>query len=225
MPLNFLARPGVRERHLKRQYNNPLFAQTQRQFDQQRLSGARYMDEKEAAEFTDKFHILLAEVAKLKPNEGSEVLLDLKSRLDESYELCSGLSGDHTNEQQAINKLVQVIMRSISQSAQGDAEAIQNLHEEELARNTHFQLLSFPLVADLLRPRSPIAQDQLVATLLSESGEALQAAFSLFDREHQQLIYQQAEQLLQAKAKYSAQLSKAHEQLQLMAQLLASIND
>lgn len=221
MPLIFLPEPGTRERHLQRQYNNLLFSEEQRQFDEQRLSGARYMDEKERDEFFESFHVLLNKVAELKPNEGSEVMLELKSQLDQAYEQCSGLPGDFGNEKQAIVKLVTMIMSSIRKAAEGDAEAAQNLIEEELARNTHFQLLQFPLVADLLRPRSPIAQDQLVATLLSESDEALKAAFQLFDKAHQTLIYQQAQDLLQEKQQHKKQLSAAWNKLSLMAELLS----
>ncbi len=220
MSLNFLPQPGARERHLQRQYQNPLFNEEQRQFDEQRLSGARYMDEKERDEFFESFHSLLNKVAELKPNEGSEVMLELKSQLDQAYEQCSGLPGNFDNEKQAIVKLVNMIMNSIRQAAEGDAEAAQNLVEEELARNTHFQLLQFPLVADLLRPRSPIAQDQLVASLLSESEGALRAAFQLFDKSHQTQIYQQAQDLLQTNQAHKQQLSQAWHNLELMAELL-----
>ncbi len=218
MSLIFLSLPGTRERHLQRQYKNLLFTVQQREFDEQRLSGARYMDEQEETEFTEKFHNLLAEVAELKPNEGSEKMLDLKSRLDQSYEQCSGLSGKRDSEKRAISQLVNVIMNSIWKGAEGDAEAEQNLKEEELARTTHYQLLAFPLVADLLRPRSPIAQDQLIPTLLSESEAALSAAFQLFDKEHQQLIVQQAEELLEDKKQ--EELPGAWKCFEQMTQLL-----
>ncbi len=196
MSLNFISHPGLRERHLKRQYKNPLFEESLREFDEQRLSGARYMDEQELDAFIQSFHLLLEEVAHLKPNEGSEKLLELKSRLDQSYEFCSALGGVRDHEKQAIVRLVEVIMASIRQAAEGDAEAEQNLYEEELARRTHFLLLEYPLIADLLRPQSPIAKEQLVPSLLCESEAALSAALSLFDKEHIESIYQQGKELL-----------------------------
>ncbi len=196
MPMEFLPRPGMRERHLKRQYQNPLFDKNAREFDQQRLSGARFMDDKEQQEFGQSFIQLVEEVAELKPNEDSEKLLDLKARLDHSYEVCSGLGGEHEAEKQAISRLVEVIMASVWQGAQGDAQAEQNLHEEALARKTHYYLLQFPLLADLLRPRSPIAGDQLVPSLLSEAEDALEAALSLFDKEQLEEIVQQGQKLL-----------------------------
>ena len=221
MSLVFSSHPGARERHLQRQYNNPLFLPERRNFDEQRLSGARFMDEQEQEKFLLAFHGLLEEVAQLDANEGSEKMLDLKSRLDESYEQCSGLSGDHESEKQAIVKLVEVIMASIRQSARGDAEAEINLKEEELARHTHYQLLQFSLLADLLRPRSPIVQDELVPTLLSESEGAVTAAFQLFDKEQQETLCQQAKQLLEQKLQEQLDLPQAWQRLALMQKLLS----
>ena len=220
MSLIFSSYPGVRERHLQRQYKNYLYSAEQREFDDQRLSGARYMDDQEREEFTDEFHKLLEEVAELKANEGSEKLLELKSRLDQSYEQCCGLAGEHDHEKQAITRLIEVIMRTIWQSAQGDAEAEMNLKEEELARSTHFQLLQHSLVADLLRPHSPIAPDQLIPTLLSESEEAVDAAFHLFDKEQQAIIYPQAKALLEHKKQKNYDLPEAWKRLDQIQQLL-----
>jgi len=220
MSLIFSSHPGARERHLQRQYKNPLFTAEQREFDEQRLLGARYMDENERKEFIQAFHDLLEEVAQLPANEGSEKLLDLKSRLEQNYEQCCGLAGEHDSEKLAITRLIDVMMKSIWQSAQGDPEAEMNLKEEELARMTHFQLLQSTLVADLLRPRSPIAPEQLVATLLSETKDDVNAAFQLFDKEQQAIIYSQAKDLLEQKGQKNHDLSKARERLQQIHELL-----
>ena len=50
------------------------------------------------------------------------------------------------------------------------------LEQERQARSAHYQLLEYPLVADLLDPQSPIAADDLTATLLSSSADELRAA-------------------------------------------------
>ena len=217
----FLEYPGVKERHLQRQYKNPLFPAEYNDFDEQRVQGARYMDEQDNEEFMHKFHAILDEVAQLKANEASETMLDLKSRLDELYEQCSGLTGQHENEQQAIIKLVQVIMASVKQSALGDAEAEHNLYEEELARNTHYHLLRFPIVSDLLSPHSPISKDQLVASLLSESEEAIKAVFQLFEAQHISKICAEAEILINnLTTESSVDVSEINNKLHLMRTLL-----
>jgi len=216
MSLVFSSNPGAGERHLQRQYHNPLFPSERREFDTQRLSDARFADEQEQEEFTREFHKLLEEVAQLETNEGSEIMLELKSRLDQAYEQCSGLMGEHEAEKQAITKLVTVIMNAIQHSAQGDSEAELNLREEEQARMSHYQLLQAPLVADLLRPHSPILQDELVATLLTESEEAVNAAFQLFDQTQQEMLCQQAKELLELKSAEQQDLPEAWKRLEFM---------
>ncbi|WP_198263523.1 hypothetical protein [sulfur-oxidizing endosymbiont of Gigantopelta aegis] len=71
----------------------------------------------------------------------------------------------------------------------------------------------------MLRPRSPIAQNDLVPTLLSESEGAIRAAFQLFDKEHQTLICQQAKELLVENVQED--LSAAKINLALMEEILA----
>lgn len=220
MSLIFSTQPGIRERHLQRQYKNPLFPQQQQNIDEQRLSGARYMDEQEQNDFMADFQQLVEDVAALKPNEGSEKMLDLKSRLDQAYEQCCGLAGDNDIEKQAITQLVGIIMNAVWQSASGDAEAEINLKEEELARTTHYQLLQFPLVVDLLRPKSPIKESDLLPTLLSESEDALKAAFYLFDQQQQASLCLQAVELLDKKLQEQLDIPQAWKQLEIMQTLL-----
>lgn len=213
MSLNFSSVPGARERHLKRQYKNSLFSPEYRNFDEQRLSGAQYMDNQEEQHFYQNFQQLLEEVSALKPNESSETLLDIKSRLDQSYEQCCGLGGEHDEAKQAIARLVEIIMKTIQQSAAGDAEAEINLQEEALARSTHYRLLEYPIVADLLRPKSPIAHDQLVASLLSESENSVKAAFQLFDQEQKKLILEESKTLLKERLEQGFELPEAWQRL------------
>ena len=219
MPHIFSAHPGIRERHLQRQYKNPLFLLEQQDFDEQRLSGARYMDEQEQTAFMADFQQLVEEVASLKPNEGSEKMLELKSRLDQSYEQCCSLAGDNDIEKQAITQLVGIIMSAIWKSASGDAEAEANLKEEELARTTHYQLLQIPLLVDLLRPKSPILENDLVPSLLTESEEALKAAFYLFDKKQQGELCLKAVDLLDKKLQEEQDIPEAWKRLELMQSL------
>jgi hypothetical protein len=219
MALNFSSYPGAFERQLQRQYKNPLFASNEAEIDELRLEEAQFKDQKELEAFQERFTDLVEKLSELKPNEGSEVMLDLKSRLDQCYGHCCALAGQHEDEKQAIIKLTDMIMTAIRNAAGGDDEAMMNLNEEELARQTHYQLLQSPLVADLLSAQSPIAEEQLVPTLLSESEQALEAAFYLFDEQQQTEILQQSQALLNQKMKQDYTLPEAWKRLEQMKQL------
>jgi hypothetical protein len=226
MTIIFIPFPGRRERHLQRQYQNILFPQSRREFDQRRVDGARYMDAQETEKFIADFQILVEKVTLLKPNEDSETILLLKEQLDKSYEQCCALAGEQKNIKAAIVNLVQLIMRAVWRGAEGDLQAIKNLQEEELARSSHYQLLECPLVVDLLDPDSLIHKDELVATFLSESQQAVQAALQLFDREQLLSLFQDALSLLE-KTRLEHQgeqqdvLAGAWKNLQLIKQALS----
>lgn len=216
MSIIFSQHPGCRERHLLRKYRNPLFPPDRTDFDQTRVDGARYMDEQDVEKFEKSFHQLVHEIAGLNANEDSEKILLLKERLDQCFEQCCGLGGDYDKEKQAIRHLVGVIMEAVRLGAEGDSKAIQNLQEEELARQMHYQLLSTPLVADLLNPQSPIAHDELAATLLSESDDAVSAALQIFDPGQLQVIASDIKQLLNEKKLQAPILADVLKRLRLI---------
>lgn len=216
MSLRFSQRPGRQERHLMRRHNNPLFSEARRQITPDSLSEAQRLDHEEIEDFIGQFHTLVHDAVKLQPNEGSEVILELKERLDKAYEQACGLADDQSETKDAIKKLTIVVMNAVRTGAGKDTLALQELEQEEVARKAHEALLEFDLVADLLCPDSPIAEGELAATLLSTREEELAALLELFDGNQLALLCGEAEALIEG-------LDSAPEQAQQrMQQLLAA---
>jgi hypothetical protein len=181
MQLLFSELPGRHERHLIRRQDNPLFPQEQRQFTQTELTEAQRRDHEELEAYIRDLRSLVGEAVALGPHEQSDVILELKERLDKSYEQACRLADDQTPNKEAIMRLVAVIMQAVWKGAGNDTLAHQELEQEEQARRLHYELLEYPLVADLLDPESPIKQEELLPVLLSAEKEAFEAAVSLFD--------------------------------------------
>jgi len=192
----FLDSPGCFERHIQRRYNNPLFAGYARELAEDDLYHARKQDEQDAQRFNESFQSLLTEMVDLPDKEDTEVILKQKSRIDELYTQCASLGGDHSREKEALNKLNGVLMNAVRNAAGNDPQAIDELSREQAAREIHMNLLEFPLVADLLRTDCPVAEDELVATLLSEEPAILGTIMTLFDQEQRQELQQLATDLL-----------------------------
>lgn len=207
---------GAHERQLKRRMNNPLFPRERQQVGLDLVVEAQARDEAEREAFIKELQSLVQTAVELKPNEESEVILKLKEDLDRAYETCSGIAGEQADFKQAIRQLIDVVMRSIWANIGNDVQAVQELERETAARQMHFQKLNHPLVADLLRPDTTIAGDELVPTLLSEPAEAIQAAWELFDPEQQSELRQQAEQLLERLKAEGENLPDAWEKLPFM---------
>lgn len=196
MAPEFSSQPGRYERHVQRKYNNVLFPKEERQVTQDHVVTARELDEEELQQFSQTYHTILQEIVELAQNVESELVLKLKQRLDQLYEQVCGLGGDRTAEKAGLAKLHQAIDQAIAAGAAGDATAEAQLAQEARARKIHWQMLQQPLVADLLRSESPITQDDLLPTLLSEEAESFSITMGMFDPEQCRTLLGQAEKLL-----------------------------
>jgi len=190
----FSDRPGSRERHVRRKYQNPLFAGVE--VSELDIVQARKQDAEEVDQFMNQFRELVQQALELDSNTEADVILKLKEQLDKSYEQCAGLAGDQAEIKSMIKRLLGSIMQAMWKGVGQDLQAQSKLENEEKARESHFTLLEYPLVADLIRPDSPIAQEELVPVLLSESGDSLSVVMQVFVPEQQIMLVQQARELL-----------------------------
>ena len=134
MSLHFSSNPGPCERHLLRKYQNPLFSPTGEQITQQDVNAAQQEDQTALQQFLQEFRSLIQEAVDLKPNTDSEIILDIKERLDQCYTHCCAMPGEHEEIKAAIDKLIQVIMQAVRQGAANDPMALGKLDDEEMAR-------------------------------------------------------------------------------------------
>ena len=217
--LTFSESPGSRERHLIRKYDNPLFTQSLIKLTQTDIDTARQKDVDDYNAFLDDFNDLLQEVSLLSGQVDTEVILELKERIDRLYERCVSFGVDHEEYKKALQKLHQTIMSAIRQAAEVDSMALKEIEREQQVRDLHIELMEYKLVSDLLRADSPIQDNELVPTLLSEDAEAVQVVMSLFEPAQQQAIRNEAKALLdrlglskripdQVQAAYEAMISQ-----------------
>lgn len=224
MSLHFSPEPGPRERQLRRKYQNPLFSPAE-SITQQEIDAARQADRAALEKFLDDFRTLIQEAVDLKPNTDSEIILDLKERLDQCYTRCCAMPGEHKEIKAAINKLIQVIMQAVRQGAANDPVALAKLDDEEEARRMHQTLHHHSLIVDLLLIDSPIAEAELLPTLLSESAEALEATLALFDPEQLRLLYEAGKNHLERLQGEGHNLTNAWHNLALFEKALLATTD
>ena len=196
--------PGGYERHLLRRIHNAnLFAGV---FDDalerkdELLVEAIAKDGVYANAFSEQFESILERAVSLKPNEETEVVLEVKAELDRLYTVTGSLCGHQKSIREALVKLIGLTMQSVRRSAGNDALAFKELQEEDEARSLHFKLLDSSLVADLINSDLGsgifIPAEELIPTLLCAEKSELADAVQLFDLQQTIEIIQQAEQLL-----------------------------
>lgn len=196
MTVHFSEHPGCWERHLQRQYKNPLFGHLEYELTQADVDDAQRRDEKERQSFQSDLQHLLEEVANLQAQVEAEVVLKLKDRIDALYEQCAGLGGDFSQAKKGLRHLNDLIMQAILSSGIDDPEMLERLEHEKTARLIHFSLLEYPFIAHLLHPNSPIGETEIVPSLLTEDDASLRAAMSLFETKQQQVLCEEGRNLL-----------------------------
>ncbi len=195
MSISFSEKPGTHERHQKRKYNNPLFADAD-QITADSVEAARQRDELAHQQFMEDFQQLVQDIVSLDSQAESQDILNLKSRLDQAFEASASLPGDLTPIRSAIQKLMAPMMQAIQASAGDDPVAQATLEDEDNARALHYTLLENPLIADLLSKDSPITPEELAATLLSEDPAIIAQAMNLFSPKQQTTLLEEATALL-----------------------------
>ncbi len=216
MRLLFSEMPGRHERYLVRKYENLLFPESERILTPNQLNEAQRLDHEELVAYIGDLRKLVGEAVALGPHEQSEVILELKERLDKFYEQACRLADDQTPNKEAIKKLTTVIMHAVWKGAGNDTLAHQQLEHEEEARRTHYALLEYPLVADLLDPESLIQEHELLPVLLSADQAEFEAAVSLFDPAQLAALCEQGQQWFETR--------NGDETLQPARQRLAELN-
>jgi hypothetical protein len=216
----FSDKPGRRERHLKRRFKNRLFPEDARRVDQAAVNQAREQDEQELLAFSKAYQQVLKTIAELSGNVDSQIILDLKDRIDRLYEQVCGLGGDRSSERDGLTRLHRVISQAIRDGASADPQAMAKLDEEAQAHELHWKLLDHAIVADLLYPDSPINPDELIPALLSEDADAFANAITIFDDNQRQVVLAHALKLLEGREEDRA-LDEARARVRYLEQLAA----
>jgi len=197
MEIPFSEYPGRHERHFRRKLNNHLYPRPIDDYSGDELLEVQRLDHEEIVSFLAHLRKLVEQAVALKTNEESEIVLDLKAELEKLYETACLLGDQQANNKSAIRDLLKVIMATIRSHAGGDSKAEQELFQEEMARQQHFAMLEYVLVADLIDPQSLILEDELAAVMLREDEGQVKKALELFDQNQRLLLAQQAQALLE----------------------------
>ena len=199
MDIPFSERPGRHERHFRRKMNSPLFPRPLNDYSNDDLLEVQRLDHEEIVAFLAQLRKLVEQAVALKPNEESEVVLDLKAELEKLYEKACRIGDQQGNNKSAIRDLLKIIMSTVSAHAGGDSKAESELLQEEMARQQHFAMLEYPLVADLLDADSLILEDELAAVMLSEEEGQVTKALEMLEQEQRFLLAEETQDLLQQK--------------------------
>ena len=100
--------PGAFERHLTRRSSNLLFGERQVVVDSDTLMEVQKKDHDILQQFMLDFREVMSKAVALKPNEESDVILEIKDKLDKLYATSVSVADDQTRVRDSIKKLLTV---------------------------------------------------------------------------------------------------------------------
>lgn len=196
MEIPFSERPGRHERHFRRKLKNELFPRPVNEYTNDELLEVQRLDHEEIVACLAQLRKLVEQAVALQENEESDVVLDLKAELEKLYETSCRLGDQQGNNKAAIRDLLKVIMSTVRAHAGGDSKAESELFQEEMARQQHFAMLEYALVADLIDAETLILEDELAAVMLSGEEAQVKKALELLDQDQRLLLVEEAVALL-----------------------------
>lgn len=205
---------GMHERHMRRKDGNPLFGLPTPRYTTADYMQARRLDSEEMNAFQSEMQEVIQQAIDLPSNAESEVVLELRGKLDQLYTRCSGFGTSCGSHKQSIRKLIEIVMQAVWQASADDPMARMELEQEEMARQQHFCLLEYPLISDLMRPDTPVTEDELVPSLLQADEDELEAVMWMFEPEQLQEIREEAQALLARRREQGYEVADAWENLQ-----------
>lgn len=210
-------KPGCRERHLLRKLGNPLFPRSEQEFAAEDLESAQRQDDDELSEFLVRVKNLVNQVTQVSPESELDCIYQIVDLADNYYEQCAGLPGDQTPVKSALIRLITELTKLVMARNQ-DMEALEDLQQKQKDRLAHFTRLEHKLTGDLCRDHSPINEEDLIPTLLSESSEAVDAALELFDQQRIPIIHKGAVALISEKKSAGFDMTSAEQTLSVIDQ-------
>ena len=226
--IKFSALPGAYERHLQRKYHNPLFPEPDQPLSghkvdlTQAIEQAREKDQQDLRAFFEAFQDTVQDAVELSESVESDVLLNLKEKLERLYVQSTSLAGDLGQHQEALQKLLSVCMAGILKGAEQDPIALKKIQDELTARDVFFELLQNPFVGVLLRGDEIVHESEMIPSILSEQADSIPQVMELFDPVQQQHLIDLAKEFVEQQSDAVKQDTQCEARLELMLSLKES---
>ncbi|ODS34492.1 MAG: hypothetical protein SCARUB_00368 [Candidatus Scalindua rubra] len=189
--------PGAYEAHLVRRCNNPYFPAHLQAVSEEELLEARAIDnndyllaEEQLAQLVKSFEALDSFITVEETNK-------LRERIDDLILFSIGVGGRANQTAKAADLVREALIAAMHKAFSNDQNALETI---EKADELHKQLVRkyyIPVMAQILRERSPIRKEDVVATILSEDPETIAIVMSLLTEDIQQQVQQAAVEMME----------------------------
>jgi len=196
---NWSDRPGAYEEHLKRRYNNPYFSNDRQNISNDDLTSAKETDEDDYHIARHLFSELLTEVENIGTSSTASMseIQKIREKIDEVISFSIGVGGQAYKIAEEAKKLRESVISTMRDGVSNDANSLTALEKANAHHKQYTEKFNIPVIAQMMRDGSPIKNEDVLSTMLSEEPEIISIILSMFSNPEQQEFRENALALLQ----------------------------
>lgn len=182
--LEWSSNPGAYEAQLFRRCENPYFPQSQRIVSKKDLAEAKQIDH-------DDYLLAKSRLAQLGPLPSStsiSELLNVRERCVDLIFFSMGVGGQAYKIAALADKMREAVLSDMRAAFSNDAKALASIEKADAFHKSNIRKFFIPVIAQMVRERSPIKGEHSIATILSEDPRTIAFYLSLLPEDTQALF-------------------------------------
>lgn len=187
-PLPWSSNPGAYEAHLMRRNNNPYFPESRRSVSHDDVEEAKKKDKEDYILCQRRLEELGQEINAFPQTATSGDLMALRERIDELIFFAMGVGGPATEIASKADQLREAVVSDLRSAFASDEEALSNIEKADTYHKDTVRQFYIPVIAQMRRENSPIAEEETIAAVLSEDPSSIAIFVNCLPEESRSLV-------------------------------------
>jgi hypothetical protein len=184
--------PGAYESQLARRCNNPYFPAELQVVSEEELVEAKTIDNNDYLLVQERLAQIGEDIETLPPKITIAEVHKLRERIDDLILFSMGIGGRAYEIASKANQIREALISDMRESFQDNQKALEIIEEADQFHKRNVKKFSIPVMAQMLRERSPIGDENTIPTILSEDAETIALVMSVLKEETRLLFQREA---------------------------------
>ena len=188
--------PGAYEMQLARRCNNPYFPAELQLVSVEELVKARAIDNSDYLLVEERFAQIGKEIETMPPKTTIAEVHKVRERIDDLILFSMGVGGHAYQIASKTNQLREALISDMREAFSKNPQASATIEEADQFHKQNVRRFYIPVMAQILRERSPIGKENTIPTILSENAETIARVMSVLKEETRLLFQREALELM-----------------------------
>ena len=186
--LEWSNKPGAYETQLMRRCNNPYFPASQQTVSKKDLEEARKIDDGDYILAKQRFAQLGQEIEGLPSTLTIADLNKIRERIEDFIQFAMGMGDQGYEIASKADELREALIEAMRAAFRNDEAALERIEAADTFHKRNVRKFYMPVLAQMLRERSPVRKEDTIATMLSATPDTIAVFMSLLPEDTQSLV-------------------------------------